>query len=60
MVQLTIPNGLPININLNQIFKVQRKGSRTILLARIHSTIVEFEVLEPYDVVAKLHGTLRQ
>jgi hypothetical protein len=30
-----------------------------VIKARLNSAIVEFEVLEPYEVVAELHGTQR-
>jgi hypothetical protein len=60
MVDLHNKNGEIIRINLNEVYELKRHGNRTVLKARLQSGTVEFEVLESYDQVAELHGTLRQ
>jgi hypothetical protein len=60
MAELHNKNGEIIRINLDQIFLLQRRGNRTVLKANLDSGIVEFEVLESFEQVTEMHGTLRQ
>jgi hypothetical protein len=60
VAELTLASlGIPITIDVHQIFRVRPNGRHTIIKAKLNGVLTEFEVLEPYEKVMSVEGILK-